>query len=200
MIGSLPAVCISAIITINLLSYKTKQVIGCYFCNDILISIREKSTRLLFEKALNGHSCSHMPKFLSQSKVDINIVCCLGVRRNSSDDFCCILYAVWPPFFFFQLVNEVLKFKIVETSVSLAKDLKNSLFLSQIYFLLSYLLFLSSSCLLFCFLFFNNTWYIFCSPHSLYVLSYITRKPIVYKPPASSWASLSLPPFVVYCI
>ena len=108
--------------------------------------------------------------------------------------FCKLFGLLFFLFFFFQLVNEVLKFKIVEASVCLAKDLKNSFFLSQIYSLLSYLLFLSSSCLLFCFLFFNNTWYIFCSPHSLYVVSYIIRKPIVYKPPASSWASLSLPP------
>ena len=36
----------------NLLSYKTKQIIGCYFWNDILIWIREKSTTLLFEKAM----------------------------------------------------------------------------------------------------------------------------------------------------
>ena len=79
MIGSLPAVCKCHYH--NLLSYKTKQIIGCYFCNDILIYIREKSTRPLFEKALNGRSCSHLPKFLSQSKVDINIVCCRsGVR------------------------------------------------------------------------------------------------------------------------
>ena len=47
-IGSFPALCKRHYH--NLLSYKTKQIIGYYFWNDILISIHEKSARPLFEK------------------------------------------------------------------------------------------------------------------------------------------------------
>ena len=68
MIGyALPAVCKRHYH--NLLSYKTKQIIGCYVWNDILISIREKSTRLLFEKVRSWHynqksSMMHFAVFL----------------------------------------------------------------------------------------------------------------------------------------
>ena len=90
----------------------------------------------------------------------------------------------------------------MKASVCLAKDVKNSFFLaSQIYSLLSYLLLLSSSFVLFCLFFLfsflfslNNTSYILGCPHSLYDVPYIFSKPMAFKDPASLWASLSLPP------
>ena len=77
------------------------------------------------------------------------------------------------------------------TSVCLAKDLKNSFSLSQIYSLLGNILPLSFSFLYFIFkiIHFN----ISCCPHNLYDVPYIVSKPIVHKPQASKWASLPLP-------
>ena len=40
---------------------------------------------------------NHMPKFLSQSKVDISIACCVGVLLNGNDVIRFNLYAVWNP-------------------------------------------------------------------------------------------------------
>ena len=95
----------------------------------------------------------------------------------------------------------------------LGKDLKNSFFLNQIYFLLSYIHLLPFS-FLFYFIFKIIHFNISCCPHNLYDVPYIVRKPIVHKPQASinigfltittfnilKLSSLSYQKFLVYCV
>ena len=62
MIGyALPAVCKRHYH--NLLSYKTKQIIGCYFrIISLYLSVKNQLDHYL-KQALNRHSCTRIPKF-----------------------------------------------------------------------------------------------------------------------------------------